>query len=171
MISSSPLEKALPGSENAKDWLTMKIVEYKALPMDDNTAKMLSIYNGAYNALCEWGEDQEEDISAATYDHQDTFTSDTAKAWMASLQNADGTNGPHWTLEQAKQIMAQRKLSLHPYEFWVALNIMFSDFSPVVKKHGLGGSLDFYVDMAKAFLDDKDAQPNKLIHYYENIVK
>ena len=31
-----------------------------------------------------------------------------------------------------------------------------SDFSPVAKKHGVGGNLDFYVDMAKAFLNDKD---------------
>ena len=35
----------------------------------------------------------------------------------------------------------------------------------------MGGSLEFYIDMAKAFLDDKDAQPDKLMHYYESIVK
>lgn len=53
----------------------------------------------------------------------------------------------------------------------MALNLIYSDFSPVAKKHGLGGSLDFYVDMAKAFMNDKDAAPGKLSNYYNSIVK
>ena len=67
--------------------------------------------------------------------------------------------------------MAQRNLSLNPSEFYAALNMIYSDFSPVAKKHGLGGSLDFYVDMAKAFLNDKDAAPGKISNYYNYIVK
>lgn len=39
------------------------------------------------------------------------------------------------------------------------------------KKHGVGGSLDFYVDMAKAFLEDKDAADDKLLKYYKDIMK
>ena len=31
--------------------------------------------------------------------------------------------------------------------------------------------MDFYVYMSKAFLDDKDAQPDKLERYYQYIVK
>ena len=38
--------------------------------------------------------------------------------------------------------------------------------------HGIPASkIEFYADMAKAFLDDKDAQPDKLARYYEYIVK
>ena len=33
------------------------------------------------------------------------------------------------------------------------------------------GNQDFYVGMAKAFLSGKDAYPNKLLRYYENIAK
>ena len=53
----------------------------------------------------------------------------------------------------------------------MAINLIYSDFSPVAKKHGVGGNLDFYVDMAKAFLEDKDAGPNKIARYYECVVK
>ena len=67
--------------------------------------------------------------------------------------------------------MAQRNLSLNPAEFYAVLNMIYSDFSPVAKKHGLGGSLDFYVDMPKALLNDKDASPGKLSTYYNSIVK
>jgi len=31
----------------------------------------------------------------------------------------------------------------------------------VAKKFGVGDKIDFYVDMAKTFLDDKDAGPTK----------
>ena len=173
MITSSPLEKALPGRDNAKDWLTLKIVECLSVPMDEETAKKLADYNCAYNAVCQWGEDATDDLSAkkvsALSDSQ--FSTETAKAWTKSMENADGTKGPHWSLDQAKQMMAQRKLSLNPAEFWVAVNLVYSDFSQVAKKHGLGGNLEFYIDLAKAFLDDKDAVSNKLQKYYEVIAK
>ena len=173
MIASSPLEKALPGRENAKDWLTMKIVECLSVPMDDETSKKLANYNSAYNAICQWEEDSVGGSSATktASTPETTLSTETAKAWTKNMENSDGTQGPHWSLEQAKQMMAQRKLSLNPSEFWVALNLVYSDFSQVAKKHGLGGSLEFYIDMAKAFLDDKDAQPDKLMHYYESVAK
>ena len=162
------LEKALPGRQNAKDWLTLKIVECLSQPMDENVAAKLNAYNSAYNAVCQWSEEPKpakKDVS------DKTFTLDVAEEWASKLHNEDGSSGPHWTMEQAKRIMAQRNLSLDPTEFWIAINLIYSDFSPVAKKHGVGGNLDFYVDMAKAFLNDKDAGPNKIARYYECVVK
>ena len=60
---------------------------------------------------------------------------------------------------------------MNPIEFWVALCMIYSDYSNIAKKHGVGGNLEFYVDMAKAFLNDKDAAPDKLSNYYNYIVK
>lgn len=164
------LDKAMLGRQNAKDWLTLKIVECLSQQMDDKIAEKLNSYNSAYNAICQWNED-EDPVKKSSDVPQDSFTMDTAKQWASKLQNEDGSKGPHWTVEQTKQIMAQRNLSLNPTEFWMALNLIYSDFSPVAKKHGVGGSLDFYVDMAKSFLNDKDAAPGKLSNYYNSIVK
>ena len=111
MIASSPLEKALPGRENAKDWLTMKIVECMANPMDEQTAEKLNAYNGAYNAICQWGEEEAPKKKGVTTSEQ--FSMETAKDWTDRMQNEDGTFGPHWSVEQVKQIMAQRKLSFN----------------------------------------------------------
>lgn len=94
-----------------------------------------------------------------------------AEEWMHGLRNEDGTHGAHWTMEQAKQVMAQRKIECDPVEFWVALNIMYSDYAPVFKKHGVGDRVDIYADMAKAFLEDKDAAPGKLAEYYLHVVQ
>ena len=87
------------------------------------------------------------------------------------LSQENGSKGPHWTLDQVKQLMAQKKIQKSPAEFWAALNMIYSDYVKVAKKHGVGGNIDFYIDMALAFLNDKDANPNKLACYYKNVVK
>ena len=67
--------------------------------------------------------------------------------------------------------MAQRGIECDPAEFYAILNSIYSDYSKVAKKYNVGGSIDFYVDMAKAFLDDKDAGPDKLAKYYQYVVR
>lgn len=99
------------------------------------------------------------------------MTKEMAEEWTHNMKNSDGTQGPHWSFEQAKQIMAQRGIDEDPAEFYAAINMIYSDYCAVAKKFNVGGSIDYYVDMAKAFLDDEDAVPNKLTVYYECIAK
>ena len=94
----------------------------------------------------------------------------TAEEWTGQMHNTDGTRGAHWTMEQTSQVMQQRGIDCDPVEFFVAMNMLYSDYAKVAKMHGVN-SADFYADMAKAFLDDKDAQDDKLALYYEYIVK
>ena len=98
------------------------------------------------------------------------FTKEMADEWSKHMDNEDGTRGAHWTLEQAKQVMAQRGIECDPVQFWAALNMVYSDYVKVAKKHGVGDKIDFYADMAKSFLCDKDAPEDKLARYYEYIV-
>lgn len=94
-----------------------------------------------------------------------------AREWTSKMENEDGTKGPHWNMEQIKKVMEQRNMTGDPVEFWVAMNMMYSDYCKVAKKLGVN-SVDFYAEMAKAFLDDKDTGvPDKLMAYYEYIVK
>lgn len=98
------------------------------------------------------------------------FTRQTAEEWMARLQNEDGTTGPHWTFEQAKQLMAQKGIAQDPVEFWAALNMVYSDYCKVMKKVN-ANTVDAYAGLAEAFLNDKDAGPDKLSRYFEYVVK
>ena len=66
---------------------------------------------------------------------------------------------------------AQRGIECDPAEFWAALNLIYSDYVKVAKKFNVGSNIDFYVDMAKAFLDDKDAGPDKLAKYFQYVVR
>lgn len=102
-------------------------------------------------------------------DHQ-PLTREKAEAWVAKMENSDGSTGAHWTLEQTKQFQSQKGIGLDPIKFWVTMNMMYSDYFMAAEKAG-AGSVDFYADMAKAFLTDKDAQPDKLDRYYCAIVK
>lgn len=95
----------------------------------------------------------------------------TIEKWMRGLQNEDGTIGPHWSKEQTTQVMKQKNVDCDPLEFFVAMNLMYSDFYGAAKKAN-ANNVDFYVNMAKAFLDDKDAgTDDKLTAYYHYIVK
>lgn len=93
-----------------------------------------------------------------------------AEQWAAKMQNADGTMGPHWTMEQTEQVRAQQGIDCDPVKFWVAMNMMYSDYVKAAEKLGVNNVM-FYASLAKAFLDDKDAQDDKLARYYEYIVK
>lgn len=94
-----------------------------------------------------------------------------AREWTSKMENEDGTKGPHWNMEQIKKVMEQRNMTGDPVEFWVAMNMMYSDYCKAAKKLGVN-TVDFYAEMARSFLDDKDAgAPDKLTAYYEHIVK
>lgn len=96
---------------------------------------------------------------------------ETAESWVENMKNEDGTKGPHWTMEQTEQVRRQKNLSCDPVEFWVAMNAAYSDLCKVAKKHNVN-TVDYYVDYVKAFwFNDQDAEPNKLMAYYEGVVK
>lgn len=94
----------------------------------------------------------------------------TAHEWMENLQNEDGSKGPHWTKEQTTQVMEKRGFDCNRLEWWVAMNAMYSDYSKVAKKHNVN-NVDFYADLAKAWLHDADAVDEKAAAYYQFVVK
>jgi hypothetical protein len=81
--------------------------------------------------------------------------------------------GGRWSMEELKP-MAQ-KFGIKPdsdefVEFYAMTNAMYSDYCEVAKKFNIT-SPEFYGMMAKAWMDDKDALPDKTALYYEYIVK
>lgn len=98
------------------------------------------------------------------------MTEQEMKSWVSCMENADGSIGAHWPLDQTEQVRTQRGIDCDPMKFWVSMNMMYSDYCKVAKKNN-ANTLDFYADMAKAFLDDADAQPDKLARYHKYVVK
>ena len=103
------------------------------------------------------------------------FTEDDAKAWKARMKNADGSTGPHWTMEQTTAVAESMGIQAPVVPHWawgVTMNMMYSDYYPVAVEFGLNRP-EFYAALAKAFLIDKDGPgpERKLMEYYEHIAK
>lgn len=97
------------------------------------------------------------------------LTLKTASDWVSHMENADGTMGPHWTMEKTAEIRKQYDVECGPLDFYVALNMIYSDYVKAAEKIN-ANNMNFYVCMAQAFLDDKDAKPDKLARYYRYVV-
>lgn len=98
------------------------------------------------------------------------MTKEMADEWTHGMKNEDGTKGPHWTMEQIKQVMAQKGIDCNPLEMYPVMNALYSDYCSVLKKWNMN-KIDLYVDLACAWINDSDAVPNKASAYFEHIVK
>ena len=90
--------------------------------------------------------------------------------WKKHMKNQDGTMGEHFKKEQVMQ--AARQIGVNPEEygehiFPLVMNMMYSDYCAVAKKFGLDRP-DFYAELAKAFLNDKDfeGEPEEKVWLY-----
>lgn len=104
------------------------------------------------------------------YGRELPFTKEIAMEWTGDMENSDGSKGPHWSMEQVRQVMEQRGIDCDPLQFFAVLNSVYSDYCAVAKKHGVN-KMDFYADLAKAWLEDPDAVDDKASRYFEYIVK
>lgn len=98
------------------------------------------------------------DVSAPVDEH-------TARMWVRKM---DG--GEHFTPDQIEPLHQALCPDCEKWEWYTAMNAMYSDHCETAKKLGMDKP-DFYAHLAKDFLKDKDAKPNKLRLYMETIPK
>lgn len=98
------------------------------------------------------------------------FDQRMAMEWVEGMQNADGTHGPHWPLEKTKEIQKQYNIDCDPIEFFAVLNSIYSDYCEALKKNN-ASTLDTYVCLAKAWIKDDDAVPDKAAAYFTYVVE
>lgn len=144
--------------------LYTKLHEAMEKPVTLGSAEEVGLYAKTIRRLekLDCREDQPE---AAEFDRE------TAMQWAEHMQNADGSVGPHWTMEQTTAVA--ESMSVVPRWAWgVTMNMMYSDYYPVAVEFGLNRP-EFYAALAKAFLLDKDGPgpERKLMEYYEHVVK
>lgn len=120
---------------------------------------------GTFNGYYGMGEEDYADYASSKLSSKDI------KKWEKELENADGTKGKKWDVEQIRQVAQQHGIRFEEYspELLTAItNMLYSDYCKV-----LGSDMMIYVKMAKAFLedDDFDGEPEeKAMLYYKCIV-
>lgn len=109
-------------------------------------------------------------IAGAVWSERQPEKVDERKAmeWTRKMKNPDGSTGPHFKPETAEQLRTAHCPMCDRWEFMVAINMMYADYAEVAKKFG-ADKPEFYVCMAKAFLEDPDAKDGKLARYMEVI--
>lgn len=102
------------------------------------------------------------------YPMMERLTEEIATAWVEDLENTDPDHptGPKWTREAIKPIAMKHGFTTpeKQLEFWAVINMMYSDYAETAKKHGVS-TMDYYADMAKAWMSDKDAVEHKTAAY------
>lgn len=89
--------------------------------------------------------------------------------WVQDMYS-DGKTGARWTVEETTAVAKSHNVTMSGFDacdFWVAMNMMDSDYGAVFKKFGMQNNVDFYVCMTCAFLMDEDTQGAKENLYYK----
>lgn len=154
------------------------VVEWPYTPVGPGTRANRQIGFGAQNNM-EHGDMKHEDDyhMGRSESHMDgmEFDRETAEHWVRSMRNEDKAHpvGGKWTAEMLKPLAQKYGIPTDGKKFWelyAMTNAMYSDYGEVARKFGIT-SPEFYVCMAKAWMEDKDAEPDKTALYYEYIVK
>ena len=94
-----------------------------------------------------------------------SFTEEDAKEWAAHM------NPPaRWTMDQTTAVMQQNGFTHKPCEFWVVMNMLFSDYGKTMIKFS-ADKPEIWASLAHDFLDDGDAVKDKVGRYWRDIVK
>ena len=96
--------------------------------------------------------------------------------WKQKMINADGSQGEHFSMERIIPMAQQLGIHFDDFtqkEFCMVVNMLYSDNANVTKKYiAPDKELMYYVEMARAWLEDDDAPEGseKLARYYHDVV-
>lgn len=98
------------------------------------------------------------------------FNKEYAYKAVSNMENEDGTNGPHWSLEETTSVANQYNVDLNNkfncYDWFVALNMVYSDYYKVITSITNSNNVKNFVEFTKAWLNDKDVAEGKMWYYY-----
>lgn len=109
-------------------------------------------------------------VKAYEMEHGPHFDEEHARKAVMKMENEDGTRGPHWSLEETTTLANQYGIALgskfNRYDWFVALNMVYSDYCKVLMSITGSNNTKHYVEFAKAWLNDKDIEDGKMWYYY-----
>lgn len=109
-------------------------------------------------------------VKAYEAEHGPHFNEEHARKAVSKMENEDGTRGPHWSVEETTALASQYGINLgsrfNRYDWFVALNMVYSDYYKVIINITNSNSTKHFVELAKAWINDKDIDEGKMWYYY-----
>lgn len=87
---------------------------------------------------------------------------------MAVTDGSDRTNGEKWSMQETTEVGNKLGVNwerIQKCEWYLVLNMMYSDYFPVGRKHGFT-DYTFYSELAQAWFSDVDGKDNKTFKYF-----
>lgn len=101
-------------------------------------------------------------VKAYEAEHGPHFNEEHARKAVSKMENEDGTRGPHWSVEETTALASQYGINLgsrfNRYDWFVALNMVYSDYYKVIINITNSNSTKHFVELAKAWINDKFCQ-------------
>lgn len=86
------------------------------------------------------------------------------------MENEDGSRGQHWSVEETSALANQYGIrfdsKFNKYDWYVALNMVYSDYYKVIVNMTGSNNSKYFVELAKAWICDKDIDEGKMWYYY-----
>lgn len=103
------------------------------------------------------------------------FNEECAHKAVKKMENEDGSKGPRWSIEEAERIASQYGVNLkgekfNKYDWFVALNMVRSDFYRAVINITGNDNVKHFVELTKAWLNDKDIESGKMWFYFKYVM-
>lgn len=143
---------------------------------DDEEGPEMRQYGRRYNpdrmSAYEAPQKRQEMGHSEGYEDDEHLTREQAEKWVHAMKSEDGKTGARWPYEEIKRYAANFGIQGEEQvvEFFAIMNALYTDYCKVAKKYGVDKT-DFWGDLAKAFIHDKDAKSGKVKMYYECIAE
>lgn len=103
------------------------------------------------------------------------FNEELALKAVSNMENEDGTHGAHWSIDETTTVANQYNVNLktvkfNKYDWFVALNMIYSDYFRAIVNITNTDHVKSFVELTKAWLNDKDVDEGKMWHYYVDIM-
>lgn len=103
------------------------------------------------------------------------FNEECAIKAVKKMENEDGSKGPRWSVEEAERVAQQYGVNIkgekfNKYDWFVALNMIRSDFYRAVVNMTGSDNVKHFVELTKAWLNDKDIEEGKMWFYFRYVM-
>ena len=162
---------------NIRDYQDKRQIGFESVTDDEDGGADMRQYGRRYDpdrqsARMHYGK-QEQGHHQMGYAEGDEehLTAEEAEEWVRGMVSEDGKKGGRWELQDIRRYAENYGVKPDEVvEFYAVLNALATDYGKVAKKFGVD-RMEYWAEMAKAFMHDKDAQPGKVKLYYECIAK